>query len=370
MKKRLFAIVMSICLLVSMVSVTASAADYTDTTGHWAESSIDRMSEYGIVNGVGEGEFNPDGEMSRAEAAQIFKNLLKLTGKADITGYDDVAADAWYADAIAACVEAGIMNGVDDGKMDPSGVLSREMFFVMFARALGIEEETTLDKTFSDSDKISGWAKGCVYALVNNGYINGTSDGAVAPLAEINRASVMALLDQSISVYVVSDGTAEAEKDGIVLVLAGNVTVTGDANVTVVVAAEDAEVSLKGAKGSVRVIVLENNVNVTDAPAGATITVAEDVTGTKVNDSAVSAGQEVVIPDNTPSGGGGGGSSSGGGSTGGGTTGGGSTGGGTTGGGTTGGGTTGGGTTGGGTTGTVTTGGSAAGNEVTGDTAE
>jgi hypothetical protein len=138
-----------------------------------------------LSNGL-RGEFNPDGEMS-VRKRPIFKNLLKLTGKADITGYADVAADAWYADAIAACVDAGIMNGVDDGKMDPSGVLSREMFFVMFARALGIEEETTLDKTFSDSDKIS-LAKGCVYALINNGYINGTTTTApLPPLAEINR---------------------------------------------------------------------------------------------------------------------------------------------------------------------------------------
>ena len=191
---------------------------------------------------------------------------MKLTGKADLSAYTDVAADAWYADAFAACVAQGIMNGVAADQMDPTGTVTREMFFVMFARALSIQEESSLKGNFTDASEISSWAKGYVYALINNGYVNGTADGVISPELNINRASVMALLDQTIAYYVVEDGTVELKESGVVLVLADNVTITGDADATVVVAAEGAKVSMKGYTGDATVSVVANDVAITNAP--------------------------------------------------------------------------------------------------------
>ena len=228
MVKKVFALFLALTFAASLC-VTVSAADFADTTGHWAEEAIDRWSEVGVVNGVSEDSFNPNGQLTRAEGAQIFTNLLKLTAKADLSAYTDVAADAWYADAMAACVAQGIMNGVAADQMNPTGTVTREMFFVMFARALGIQEESSLKGDFTDASEISSWAKGYVYALINNGYVNGTADGVISPELNINRASVMALLDQTIAYYVVEDGTVELKEEGVVLVLADNVTLTGNA---------------------------------------------------------------------------------------------------------------------------------------------
>lgn len=266
MKKKLLAIATCLCMLTSLLPAVAMAAEYSDTAGHWAEESIARWSDAGVVQGFN-GQFNPEGMMTRAEAAQVFANLLKLTGKADLSAYTDVAADAWYADAFAACVAQGIMNGVAADQMDPTGTVTREMFFVMFARALGIKEESSLNGSFADSSEISSWAKGYVYALVNNGYVNGTSAGDIAPKLNINRASVMALLDQTIAYYVVEDGTVELKESGVVLVLADNVTITGDADATVVVAAEGAKVSMKGYTGDATVSVVADDVALTNVPA-------------------------------------------------------------------------------------------------------
>ena len=320
MKKKLLAIATCLCMLTSLLPAVALAAEYSDTAGHWAEESIARWSDAGVVQGSN-GQFNPDGMMTRAEAAQVFANLLKLTGKADLSAYTDVAADAWYADAFAACVAQGIMNGVAADQMNPNGTVTREMFFVMFARALGIQEESSLKGDFTDASEISSWAKGYVYALINNGYVNGTADGVISPKLNINRASVMALLDQTIVSYIVADGAATVNSDGVVLVLADDVTLSGSGDVTVAVASEGAQVDLEGMTGEVAVVVLEDDVAITNAPEGTVITVADDVAGTTVNGDAVAAGEEIVIPEEqpAPSGGGGGGSTGGGGgSTGGG----------------------------------------------------
>lgn len=318
MKKKLLAIATCLCMLTSLLPAVALAAEYSDTAGHWAEEDIARWSDAGVVQGSN-GQFNPEGVMTRAEAAQVFANLLKLDGTADLSGYTDVPADAWYADAIAACVDKGILSGIGGGLMNPNGTITREMFFVMFARALGIPEETSLNGSFSDSGSISSWARGAVYALINRGYVSGTSANTVAPQLNINRASVMALLNQTIVSYIVTDGAVTVNSDGVVLVLADDVTLSGSGDVTVSVASAGAQVDLEGMTGEVAVVVLEDDVAITNAPEGTVITVADDATGTTVNGEAVAAGEEIVIPEEqpAPSGGGGGG---GGGSTGGGGT--------------------------------------------------
>ena len=314
MKKRLFALALCLCMLMSLLPAVALAAEYSDTAGHWAEEDIARWSDAGVVQGSN-GQFNPEGVMTRAEAAQVFTNLLKLNGTADLSGYTDVPADAWYADAIAACVDKGILGGIGGGLMNPNGTITREMFFVMFARALGIPEETSLNASFSDSASISSWARGAVYALINRGYVSGTSGNTVAPQLNINRASVMALLDQTIVAYVVTSGSTSVNSDGVVLVLADDVTLTGSGDVTVSVASAGAQVDLEGMTGQVSVVVLEDDVAITNAPEGTEIIVADDASGTTVNGDAVAAGEEIVIPEEqpAPSGGGGGGSTGGGG---------------------------------------------------------
>lgn len=242
MKRKLLAILLIVCLVIS-IAPAALAAGYDDTDGHWAEGSIERWASYGIIEGVGDGEFSPDGTMTRAQAAAIFARLLKLDAKADISKYTDVDSDAWYAEYIAMCVAAGIMNGVGDNAMDPNGTLTREQMMVMLCRALGIQPEATCDKTFADSDKISDWAEGYINALVNAGIVDGVGNNTMAPATDINRASMMALLDKSIAGYADEDGetlTVEEGKTGIILVVADNVKVEDAPAGTIVVTGADA----------------------------------------------------------------------------------------------------------------------------------
>ena len=316
MKKKLIATATALGLVASLATTTAFAANFSDTKGHWAESAINRWSSYGVVEGTSPDTFNPNSNMTRAEAAQVFVNLLDLTGSANLGVYTDVNTDAWYADALSACVANGILNGMGNGTMNPNGTISREQFFVMFARALGIPEETSLNQNFADRDSISSWARGAVYALINRGYVNGVSSTSVAPLSNINRASVMSLLDQTIVSYVTQDGSVTVNGNGVVLVLADKVTLNGSGNVLVAVANAGTSIDVSGMTGSVEVMALENNVAVSGASAGTTVMAAAGVSGTTVNGTAVSAGGTVTVPkaeETTPSGGSSGGISGGGG---------------------------------------------------------
>ena len=295
MKRRFVAVLLSLCLILVFIPVSAMAVEFDDAQGHWAEAAIDRWSDAGVVSGVGNNDFDPEGEMNRAQAASVFSELLQLTDEADISGFTDIPDNAWYAGHIAKCVDAGIMAGMSDTTMEPETTLSREMFFTMFAQAMGIEREETSDVKFNDSAEASSWAVGYINALANRGFISGMGDGSVEPLSDINRASVMALLNQAIVMYAVEEGAQNVDGTGIVLVLADNVSITADEPITVVVANEGATVSLAGATGGAEVIALENNVAVTDAPVGTTIAAKEGVTGTTANGQAVAPDSEITI---------------------------------------------------------------------------
>lgn len=295
MKRRFVAVLLSLCLILAFIPVSAMAVEFDDAQGHWAEAAIDRWSDAGVVSGVGNNDFDPEGEMNRAQAASVFSELLQLTDEADISNFTDIPDNAWYAGHIAKCVDAGIMAGMSDTIMEPEITLSREMFFTMFAQAMGIEREETSDVKFNDSAEASSWAVGYINALANRGFISGMGDGSVEPLSDINRASVMALLNQAIVTYAVEEGAQNVDGTGIVLVLADNVSITADEPITVVVANEGATVSLAGATGGAEVIALENNVAVTDAPVGTTIAAKEGVTGTTANGQAVAPDSEITI---------------------------------------------------------------------------
>lgn len=295
MKKRFAAVLLSLCLILALIPVSALAVDFDDTQGHWAAAAIDRWSDAGVVSGVGGNDFDPEGEMNRAQAASVFSELLQLTDEADISNFTDIPDNAWYAGHIAKCVAAGIMAGMSDTTMEPETTLSREMFFTMFAQAMGIEREETSDVKFNDSAEASSWAVGYINALANRGFISGMGDGSVEPLSDINRASVMALLNQAIVTYAVEEGAQNVDGTGIVLVLADNVSITADEPITVVVANEGATVSLAGATGGAEVIALEDNVAVTDAPVGTTVAAKEGVTGTTANGQTVAPDSEITI---------------------------------------------------------------------------
>lgn len=245
--RKLLSLFLCAVLCMSLLPTMAWAATYGDTQDHWAAEAIDRWSGYGVVNGKGEGTFDPDGQMTRAEAAQVFANLLGLNKEGDISAYPDAQGE-WYSEAIAKCVAAGILNGKGAGKMDPNGTITREEFLTMYARAICISNgaEATeaknelAQKGFADTAKVSDWAADSIGTLVEKGYVNGLTETELAPQANINRASVMALLHQSISTYVGKDSTettVAAKSEGITLIANPAVTtVTGTADVVVVAA--------------------------------------------------------------------------------------------------------------------------------------
>ncbi len=300
MSKKVLALVLALVMVIAMLPTVAFAADFADTKGHWAEAQIDRWTDAGVVGGDGTG-FNPNGNMTRAEAAKTFASLLKLTKKAPLTAYTDVPTETWKVDALAMAVEKGIINGMSATTLVPDGTLTREQMFVMIGRALGVQPVQTATKTFADGAQTSPWAEGYINALANMGVIHGIGENKLNPTGDINRASVMTALDNLIGGYANEDGqTVEIVEGKITLIVADDVKVTGtaDPDVPIVVAGEAKTVDLEGVTvtgdEAPVVQVQVSDVKVENAPTGTSVTASEGATGVTANGAAVEAGGEAV----------------------------------------------------------------------------
>jgi len=314
MKKKLMALLLVLSVVFSMVG-NAFAAYYDDTAGHWAEDVIDRWSGVGIVSGVGNNKFDPDGFVTRGQAAAIFTRLLKLTEQADISGFSDVDASAWYADYIAKCCAAGIMSGVTATTMCPDDYLTREQMFTMFCRAMGIEGQAYSYKTFADSGIVASYAAPYVNALLNLGYISGKTATTVAPRDNMKRAEILKMIDNAIAAYVTEGGVVNVTKPGIILVVTSEATqiisnfegsvvitqpgadvqVSGSFSGTIVVNAPGTNVSLEGLSGVVEVVANADDTTVTDAPVGTTVTSNDGAEDVVVNGTEVGVGDSVTV---------------------------------------------------------------------------
>ena len=249
MKRKILSLILVFAMTVSLLTVGTGAVEptYGDTAGHWAESSIERWSGHGIIQGSN-GLFDPNGQLTCAQLATILAKLLKLPAAKD-AGFTDNTADAWYYDAINRCAAAGILNGNGDGTVTPEAPITRERAMVMLARALGIEPIRKPDLTkYTDAAQVSAYAQGYVAALIEAGIVGGVTADELAPQANITRAATVTILDRAIDTYADEAGaTVKADGKGIVLVVADDVTVTGSVD-KLLVPANDIEVTVKGSK--------------------------------------------------------------------------------------------------------------------------
>ena len=384
-KKQTLALLLAGAMLVPN-AFAASPEDFHDFPTDWSAAGLRRAVDNGLLNGAN-GQIDGAGLLTRAQMAAIINRAFAAKKTADLSGYNDVSADAWYRSDLAAAVAMGTFQGAN-GQLNPERPITREEAFTVLARAFAHESGSTASlNVFSDSASVSSWAADSAAALVENGYVNG-ANGALNPKSNITRAEFAKIISDMASTYADASASLPETVDGSLIVrdnsvsLAGktingdliiadgvsqidlsNVTVTGRillrggesgvnfantkagkgiaANTDIAVSgtvdsitviADGAKISGSGKVGAVQA----NANNVSVSTTGTKVSAAAGVSGVKAGSKAVDAGKTETVSTST-SGGASGGSSSGGSSSGGSSSGGSSSGGSSSGGSTSGG---------------------------------
>ncbi|XID91227.1 S-layer homology domain-containing protein [Paenibacillaceae bacterium WGS1546] len=157
---------------------------------HWARSVIQEMFAKQVVNGVTESTFAPDKNISRSEFAAMLVKALKLKSTED-AGFSDVPPHAWYAQAVSAAYENGIIKGVSEGRFAPGQLITREEMAVMAVNAVRFAQQSNgsgAKLEFKDAEEISGWARTAVSEVTEIGLMKGRSGNAFSPKTNATRA--------------------------------------------------------------------------------------------------------------------------------------------------------------------------------------
>ena len=227
--KRILALFLAVvtCLSLAVSASAASISDFKDVdTKAWYAEAVTAAVDNGLLYGKSRTQLDPNGLLTRAEMAAITNRSFGCYKTADISAYKDVAKSKWYYKDVALAVQMGTYNGRSSSTMAPDSPITRQEAMTVVARALELDYDSyskTDLSAFSDRSEISNWALPYVRAMVGADYIHGRGK-VLAPLDNITRAEFAQIFANIIGTYIVSKGTYDKDIKGSVLIRTDDVT--------------------------------------------------------------------------------------------------------------------------------------------------
>ena len=161
--------------------------------GAWYYDAVTYCYENGIMDGTSSVSFAPGMLLNRAMAAQVLYNLADGTAST-AAGFPDVAASAWYADAVNWAAANGYVTGYDNGSFGPEDSLTREQLAVILYRYAGSPEPTGSLDGFTDAASTSDYAVDALRWAVGEGLLTGKDGGRLDPAGTASRAELAQIL--------------------------------------------------------------------------------------------------------------------------------------------------------------------------------
>lgn len=157
---------------------------------------LNTTDHFAYIVGYGNGQVRPQNAITRAEVATIFFRLLtddvREENFTSTNKYTDVAAGAWYNNAVSTLSTMGIITGYPDGTFRPNAYITRAEFAAIAARF-----DADGDKTLAAfSDIANHWAKDEISVAYNNGWVDGYPNGTFGPQRNITRAEAVTLVNR------------------------------------------------------------------------------------------------------------------------------------------------------------------------------
>ena len=227
-RKRILAMILAVASCLSLAvgasaanTTTRKATDFKDYDAKaWYAEAVSAAVDNGLLYGKSATVIDPNGDMTRAEMAAIINRSFGCYKTADISQYKDVSKDKWYYKDVAMAVQMGTYNGRSSSTMAPDSPITRQEAMTVVARALELDYDSyskTDLSAFSDRSEISNWALPYVRAMVGADYIHGRGK-ILAPLDNITRAEFAQIFHNIIGSYITVKGSYDKDIKGSVLI--------------------------------------------------------------------------------------------------------------------------------------------------------
>lgn len=198
-KRRAPARVLCALLLCAGLTLPAGAAAFTDVKDSaWYAEAVEAVVEDGLMSGTSATTFSPNGSVTRAMAVTTLWRLAGSPAPSGKTTFSDVPAGTWYTQAVTWAQENGIASGNGKGAFLPGSAVTREqmaVFLYQYARYAGHDLANGVLELYSDQGSISKWARTAMEHAVGAGLITG-SKGKLSPKATATRAELAVILER------------------------------------------------------------------------------------------------------------------------------------------------------------------------------
>lgn len=175
----------------------------------WYYNQVLKCANLGYMVGVDYGIFSPTSATTRGQIVQILYTLEGKPEASNFSGFPDVYAYDYYAQAVTWAKECGVVSGYDDGYFRPNQEVTRQEMAVIFYKYAEESVNVTpimwpFTVTYGDDFAIATWAKQAVTWCTNKGLFSGKNANLFAPSDYAIRAEVatcvLALMDQQVEV--------------------------------------------------------------------------------------------------------------------------------------------------------------------------
>jgi len=168
---------------------------FRDVIGHWAEEDILRIFNIGWMKGVSSTSFQPNGSLTRAQAAVVLVRALELEeGEITTSPFKDVSSKHWAKKEIDIAKSNGIIEGMNDGRFAPDESVTREQMAVLINRILNKGNiSSDMANPFTDIEE-NRWSYEAILIMNELSYFIGYEDGSFKPTGKITRAEMATLM--------------------------------------------------------------------------------------------------------------------------------------------------------------------------------
>ncbi len=191
---------------VKKMNIIYPDSTFADVEGHKDRKAIEALASRGIINGKTQKSFEPNSTMTRAEFATIIARGLGLPQKGNVI-FKDVTANEWFYNYVGTAYHYGIIKGVSKDCFNPNGTITREEAAVMVTRAaklcgMNTEMDTLAVRDvlaqFVDYVTASDWALSSL-AFCYNEKILDNSVMDINPSGAVTRAEIASMLYNMLS---------------------------------------------------------------------------------------------------------------------------------------------------------------------------
>lgn len=188
--------------------IVNESVSFDDVDELHGKKEIEELAKYGVINGKSENIFAPEDSMTRAEFAAIVVRGLGYNAEDaenSITGrFDDVQRSDWFAGYVGLAEQCGIINGISETEFSPNGIITREQAAVMVSRAMmvggignievgGESEIRDILSQFGDYTSVSDWARESLVVCYRENILS-QSDMTIEPQRPIMRFEVAKMI--------------------------------------------------------------------------------------------------------------------------------------------------------------------------------